>query len=252
MVALPEPGQTCHTKCVKFSFPSVSVLFQVEAEEEEWLEEEQSKLINDMMKKESDENQMKVFRKKQPSKTWDGGLKEKVEKEGGKGAPVGRSPGGVVRVVVDKVKGVQEGQAELQRRKKLTIESEGKFYWKDSDDLRKENVPQETNRKFRKVQLPDLDGESNLVEQLYEQEDNDDISKSSPDSFLQQVIRIHRLALNDNLLIGDQSPQASACYSIHLPLISIPCNLFSHSSCPCCSRSCLLQVTVIHCCEDRR
>ena len=32
---------------------------QVEAEEEEWLEEEQSKIINDTMKKEIHENQMK-------------------------------------------------------------------------------------------------------------------------------------------------------------------------------------------------
>ena len=149
-------------------------------------------MINDMMKKESDENQMKVYRKKQPSKTWEGGLKEKVEKkEGGKDAPVGRRPGGsVARVVVDnnKVKGAQqEGEVELQRRKKLTVESEGKFYWKDSDDLRKENAPQETNRKFRKVQLHEIDDEADLVAQ----KDLGDISKSSPESFLQQVIRIH-------------------------------------------------------------
>ena len=242
MVALPEPGQTCHTKCVKFSFPSVSVLFQVEAEEEEWLEEEQSKMINDMMKKESDENQMKVFRKKQPSKTWDGGLKEKVEKEGGKGAPVGRSPGGLARVVVDKVKGVQEGEAELQRRKKLTVESEGKFYWKDADDHRKEEVPQETIPKFRKVQLHHLEVESNLVEQPYEQEDDDDRSKSSPESFLQQVTRLSNTCINNHFLAGDQSSQARACHSIHLPLISIPCHLLSGSSCPCCSCRCLLQV----------
>ena len=229
-----------------FFFPSVSVLFQVEAEEEEWLEEEQSKMINDMMKKESDENQMKVFRKKQPSKTWDGGLKEKVEKEGGKATPVGRNPGGVARVVVDKVKGVQEGEAELQRRKKLTVESEGKFYWKDSDDHRRENVPQETIPKFRKVQLHDLHDVSNLVEQLHGQEDDDDTSKSSPESFLQQVITIHQLALNDNFIAGDQSSQASACHSIHLPLISITCHIFSGSSCPCCSCCCLLQVIDNH------
>ena len=164
------------------------MLLQVEAEEEEWLEEEQSKMINDMMKKESDENQMKVYRKKQPSKTWEGGLKEKVEKkEGGKDAPVGRSPGSVVKMD-KKVKGLQqEGEVEVQRRKKLTVESEGKFYWKDSDDLRKENAPQETNRKFRKVQFHEIDDEAYLVEQ----EDLGDISKSSPESFLQQVIRIH-------------------------------------------------------------
>ena len=150
-------------------------------------------MINDMMKKESDENQkVKVYRKKQPSKTWDGGLKEKVEeKEGGKDAPVGRKPGGsVARVVkVDKkVKGLQkEGEAELQRRKKLTVESEGKFYWKDSDDLRKENAPQETNRKFRKVQFHEKEDEADLIEE----ENLGDISKSSPESFLQQVIRIH-------------------------------------------------------------
>merc|ERR1712192_286091 len=76
-------------------------------------------------------------------------------------------------------------------RKKLTVESEGKFYWKDSDDLRKENAPQETNRKFRKVQLHEIDDEAYLVEQ----EDLGDISKSSPESFLQQAISRHRLVL---------------------------------------------------------
>ena len=47
-----------------------------------------------MTKKEGSENQMKVFGKKQLSKTWDGGLKEKLEKvkkAGGEDAPVGRS-----------------------------------------------------------------------------------------------------------------------------------------------------------------
>merc|ERR1719347_445953 len=96
---------------------------QVEAQEEEWLEEELSKVINDMMQNERSENQMRVFRKKQPSKTWDEGLKEKLEKPGGDVAPVGRSPGGArVKIAVDKVKGMKEGEeAELQRRKKLII-----------------------------------------------------------------------------------------------------------------------------------
>jgi len=212
---------------------SKSRVNQVEAEEEEWLEEEQSKLINDMMKKESDENQMKVFRKKQPSKTWDGGLKEKVEKEGGKGAPVGRSPGGLARVVVDKVKGVQEGEAELQRRKKLTVESEGKFYWKDADDHRKEEVPQETIPKFRKVQLHHLEVESNLVEQPYEQEDDDDRSKSSPESFLQQAISRHRLVLAT--ASTSHSYRSLAISSLVLVALAVAVAVFCRTA----SRSCL-------------
>ena len=165
-------------------------LLQVEAQEEEWLEEEQSKMINDLMKKQRSENQMKVFRKKQPSKTWDGGLKEKlekVEKAGGEDAPVGRGPAGRVRMVVDKVKGVKEGQeAELQRRKKLTVESEGKFFWKALDELAsQENSRQETDRKFRKVQLRGVEEGAYLVEQHRDEGDDD---KSSRESFLKQVI----------------------------------------------------------------
>merc|ERR1719341_1309624 len=146
---------------------------QVEAQEEEWLEEEQSKMINDSMK-ERGENQMKVFRKKQPSKTWDGGLKEKlekVEKAGGEDAPVGRGPAGRVRMVVDKVKGVKEGQeAELQRRKKLTVESEGKFFWKALDEL----ASQENSQQLRGVE----EG-AYLVEQ--HRDEGEDLS-SSPSS----------------------------------------------------------------------
>ena len=149
-------------------------------------------MVNDLMKKESSENQMKVFRKKQPSKTWDGGLKKKVEKSGGKDAPVGKSPSGFSRILVDKVKSMQEGEAELQRRKKLTIESEGKFFWKASDELpRKEISPQETSRKFRKVQLHGDDDGANLVEHLNKQEDE---GKSSQESFLQQVIFCRHIA----------------------------------------------------------
>ena len=110
---------------------------------------------------------------------------EKVKKAGGEDAPVGRSPGdGRVRMVVDKVKGVTEGQqAGLQRRKKLTIESEGKFFWKASDELaRKEITRQETNRKFRKVQLHGIEeGEEHHNE-------GDDVDESSRESFLKQVI----------------------------------------------------------------
>jgi len=170
---------------------------QVEAQEEEWLEEEQSKMINDSMKERS-ENQMKVFRKKQPSKTWDGGLKEKlekVEKAGGEDAPVGRSPGGGrVKMVVDKVKGVKEGQeAELQRRKKLTVESEGKFFWKASDELAsQETIRQETNRKFRKVQLHGIEEGAYLVDQ-HRDEGDDDVDESSRESYLKQGIGRHRL-----------------------------------------------------------
>ena len=149
-------------------------------------------MINDLMKKERSENQMKVFRKKQPSKTWDGGLKEKlekVEKAGGEDAPVGRGPGGGgrVRMVVDKVKGVKEGQeAELQRRKKLTVESEGKFFWKALDELAsQENSRQETDRKLRKVQLRGVEEGAYLVEQHREEGDD---GKSSRESFLKQVI----------------------------------------------------------------
>jgi len=171
---------------------------QVEAQEEEWLEEEQSKMINDMMKQEMSENQLKVFRKKQPSKAWDGGLKEKlekVEKAGGEDAPVGRSPGGGrVKMVVDKVKGVKEGEeAELQRRKKLTVESEGKFFWKAWDELSsQENTRQETNRKFRIVQLHGIEEGAYLVDQHHDEGDDHD-DKSSRESFLKQGIGRHRL-----------------------------------------------------------
>jgi len=92
---------------------------------------------------------------------------------------------------------MQEGEAELQRRKKLTVESEGKFFWKGSSDElpRKEHSPQETNRKFRKVQLHgDDDDGANLVKHVNEQKDgNNDDSKSSQESFLQQGISRHRL-----------------------------------------------------------
>jgi len=180
---------------------------QVEAQEEEWLEEEQSKMINDLMKKQRSENQMKVFRKKQPSKTWDGGLKEKlekVEKAGGEDAPVGRGPAGRVRMVVDKVKGVKEGQeAELQRRKKLTVESEGKFFWKALDELAsQENSRQETDRKLRKVQLRGVEEGAYLVEQHREEGDD---GKSSRESFLKQGIGRHRLVF----------ASASAFHSYH-------------------------------------
>jgi len=172
---------------------------QVEAQEEEWLEEEQSKMINDMMKKERSENQIKVFRKKQLSKTWDAGLKEKlekVEKAGAEGAPVGRSPGGVrVRMAVNKEKGMKEGEeAELQRRKKLTIESKGKFFWKASDELaRKENILPETNPKFRKVQLHGIDEGAYLVEQHHEQGVDDGFDKSSRKYLIKQDIDRHML-----------------------------------------------------------
>ena len=145
------------------------------------------------MKKEIHENQMKVFRKKQPSKTWDGGLKEKLEKGGAKlkDAPRGRSPSGVVRTVLDKVKGMQEGEVELQRRKKLTVESEGKFYWKDESHSL-ENVSQENIRKFRKVQFRDIDnGPDQVQQQHYGLEDDHDISKPSQESFVQQVIFVN-------------------------------------------------------------
>ena len=148
-------------------------------------------MINDSMKERS-ENQMKVFRKKQPSKIWDGGLKEKlekVEKAGGEDAPVARSPGGGrVKMVVGKVKGVKEGQeAELQRRKKLTVESEGRFFWKASDELaRKEITRQETNRKFRKVQLHGIEEGAYLVEQHHDE--GGDVDKTSRESFLEPVI----------------------------------------------------------------
>ena len=166
------------------------MVLQVEAQEEEWLEEEQSKKINDMMKNERSENQMKVFRKKQPSKTWDGGLKEKLEKgeKVGEDAPVARSPGGGrVKVVMDKVKEGEE--AELQRRKKLTIESEGKFFWKAADELAsQEKTRQETNRKFRKVQLHGIEEGANLAEQHHEQGNDDDDDQSAQEYFLKQVI----------------------------------------------------------------
>ena len=155
------------------------------------------------MKKEIHENKMKVFRKKQPSKTWDGGLKEKLEKGGAKlkDAPTGRSPSGVVRKVLDKVKGMQEGEVELQRRKKLTVESEGKFYWKAQDESHSlENVSQENIRKFRKVQFRDIDNGPDQVQQQhpvqvrqqhYELEDDHAISKPSQESFVQQVIFVN-------------------------------------------------------------
>ena len=162
------------------------MFLKVEAQEEEWLEEELSKVINDMMQNERSENQMRVFRKKQPSKTWDEGLKEKLEKPGGEVAPVGRSPSGVRAKIA--VKGVKEGEeAELQRRKKLTIESEGKFFWKASNDLaNRDNTLQETNRKFRKVQFQhDVDEGAYLVEQ---HKDDDVVDTSSREFLLNQVI----------------------------------------------------------------
>ena len=115
---------------------------------------------------------------------------EKVEKAGGEDAPVARSPGGGrVKMVVDKVKGVKEGQeAELQRRKKLTVESEGKFFWKASDELAsQETIRQETNRKFRRVQLHGIEEGAYLAEQHHNEED-DDVDESSREYFLKQVI----------------------------------------------------------------
>merc|ERR1712025_1476148 len=80
---------------------------------------------------------------------------------------------------------MKEGEeAELQRRKKLTIESEGKFFWKASDEL-------ESNRKFRKVQFRHgVDEGASLVEQ---HKDDDVVDTSSREFLLNQGIGHPRL-----------------------------------------------------------